>query len=297
MSSEISLFQQAVPDYIKEAGVDELTRSLGGGGGSKRISIRGAVFRMMVGGEEIAKNESRSMNIVIVNGTKHVARKFYAGKYVAGESAPPDCWSNDGITPDASVESPQGPNCDNCPQNIKGSGNGDSRACRYEKRLAVVLADDIKGSVYQLLLPSKSYFGKGDIDKMPFEQYAKYVASQGYNINMIVTEMKFDSDSDNPKLTFKPIGFLSKEQWEVAKQQGATLDAKQAIVMTASQSDAKPKAIAASVASTVNKDEVKAEAEAAVPEPTKKVSKKAAEAPTEKKDLAEIMGNWATDDE
>ena len=279
MSSEISLFQQAVPDYIKEAGVDELTRSLGGGGGSKRISIRGAVFRMMVGGEEIAKNESRSMNIVIVNGTKHVARKFYAGKYVAGESAPPDCWSNDGITPDASVESPQGPNCDNCPQNIKGSGNGDSRACRYEKRLAVVLADDIKGSVYQLLLPSKSYFGKGDIDKM------------------LVTEMKFDSDSDNPKLTFKPIGFLSKEQWEVAKQQGATLDAKQAIVMTASQSDAKPKAIAASVASTVNKDEVKAEAEAAVPEPTKKVSKKAAEAPTEKKDLAEIMGNWATDDD
>ena len=132
---------------------------------------------------------------------------------------------------------------------------------------------------------------------MPFEQYAKYVASQGYNINMIVTEMKFDSDSDNPKLTFKPIGFLSKEQWEVAKQQGATLDAKQAIVMTASQSDAKPKAIAAPVASSVNKAEVKAEAEAAVPEPTKKVSKKAAEAPTEKKDLAEIMGNWATDDE
>ncbi len=203
----------------------------------------------------------------------------------------------DGIAPDASVESPQGPNCDNCPQNIKGSGNGDSRACRYEKRLAVVLADDIKGSVYQLLLPSKSYFGKGDIDKMPFEQYAKYVASQGYNINMIVTEMKFDSDSDNPKLTFKPIGFLSKEQWEVAKQQGATLDAKQAIVMTASQADAKPKAIAAPVASTVNKAEVKAEAEAEVPEPTKKVSKKAAEAPTEKKDLAEIMGNWATDDE
>jgi len=185
MSNEISLFQQAVPDYIKEAGVDELTRSLGGGGGSKRISIRGSVFRMMVGGEEIAKNESRSMNVVVVNGTKHVARKFYAGKYVAGEAAPPDCWSNDGIIPDASVESPQGSNCDNCPQNIKGSGNGDSRACRYEKRLAVVLADDIKGSVYQLLLPSKSYFGKGDLDKMPFEQYAKYVASQGYNINMI----------------------------------------------------------------------------------------------------------------
>lgn len=293
MSNEISLFQQAVPDYIKEAGVDELTRSLGGGGGSKRISIRGSVFRMMVGGEEIAKNESRAMNIVVVNGTKHVSRKFYEGKYVPGESAPPDCWSNDGIAPDASIESPQASNCENCPQNIKGSGQGDSRACRYEKRLAVVLADDIKGGVYQLLLPSKSYFGKGDLDKMPFEQYAKYVASQGYNINMIVTEMKFDSDSDNPKLTFKPVGFLSKDQWEIAKQQGNTMEAKQAVVMTAYQSDSKPKAIAAS---PVTKEALAAE-DSDVAEPTKKVSKKSADAPTEKKDLAEIMGQWATDDE
>lgn len=293
MSSDISLFQQAVPDYIKEAGVDELTRSLGGGGGNKRISIRGSVFRMMVGGEEIAKNESRAMNVVVVNGTKHISRKFYEGKYVPGESAPPDCWSNDGITPDSSIESPQGSNCESCPQNIKGSGQGDSRACRYEKRLAVVLADDIKGGVYQLLLPSKSYFGKGDLDKMPFEQYAKYVASQGYNINMLVTEMKFDSDSDNPKLTFKPIGFLSKEQWEISKQQGITLEAKQAVVMTAYQADSKPKAL---TASPVTKEAPVVE-ESQIAEPTKKTSKKAAEAPTEKKDLAEIMGQWATDDD
>jgi len=180
MSNEISLFQQSVPDYIKEADIDELTKSLGGSGGMKRISIRGRVFRMMVNGEEIAKNESNAMNIVVVNGTKHVARKFYAGKYTPGENAAPDCWSNDGATPDASIEKPQHGNCEGCPQNIKGSGQGDSRACRYEKRLAVVLADDIKGSVYQLILPSKSYFGKGDLDKMPFEQYAKYVASQGW---------------------------------------------------------------------------------------------------------------------
>lgn len=292
MSNEISLFQQAAPDYIKEAGVDELTRSLGGGGGSKRISIRGSVFRMMVNGEEIAKNESRSMNIVVVNGTKHVARKFYAGKYVPGESAPPDCWSNDGVTPDASIEAPQFRNCEGCPQNIKGSGQGESRACRYEKRLAVALADDVKGSVYQLILPSKSYFGKGDQDHMPFEQYAKYVASQGYNINMIITEMKFDSDSDNPKLTFKPIGFLNREQWEVAKEQGQTAEAKMAVVQTAMQSDTKPKVIAAPV--SVAPSEV---VEEAVAEPTKKVSKKSAEPPAEKKDLASVMAGWATDDE
>lgn len=287
MSNEVSLFQQNVPDYIKEVGVDELTKSLGGAGGMKRISIRGSVFRMMVNGEEIAKNESRSMNIVVVNGTKYVSRKFYAGSYTPGESAPPDCWSNDGITPDASIEAPQHANCEGCPQNIKGSGAGESRACRFEKRLAVVLADDIKGSVYQLILPSKSYFGKGDQDHMPFEQYAKYVASQGYNINMLVTEMKFDSDSDNPKLTFKPIGFLNRDQWEAAKNQGLTPEAKSAVIQTAAQSD-KPKAIAAP----------KAEApKAEVAEPVKKSAKKSADAPAPKQDLASVMAGWTTDDE
>lgn len=290
MSNEISLFQQAVPDYIKEVGVDELTKSLGGSGGMKRISIRGSVFRMMVNGEEIAKNESRAMNIVVVNGTKHVARKFYEGTYVPGESAPPDCWSNDGITPDASIEDPQHANCEGCPQNIKGSGQKDSRACRFEKRLAVALADDIKGSVYQLILPSKSYFGKGDQDHMPFEQYAKYVASQGYNINMIVTEMKFDSDSESPKLIFKPVGFLNREQWEAAKAQGSTPEAKSAVIQTASQADSKPKAIAAPA-----KAEEAPKAEVA--EPTKKTAKKTADAPAPKADLASVMADWATDDE
>lgn len=291
MSNEVSLFQQAVPDYIKSAKLDDLTRSLGGSGGNKRISIRGSVFRMVVNGEEIAKNENRSMNVVVVNGTKHVSRKFYEGAYVQGENAPPNCWSNDGLLPDASIEKPQASTCESCPQNIKGSGANDSRACRYEKRLAVVLADDIGGNVYQLILPSKSYFGKGDQDKMPFEQYAKYVASQGYNINMIVTEMRFDSDSATPKLVFKPIGFLNKDQWETAQRQGQTSEAKMAVVMTATQSDNKPKAIASK--------EVKAEPvakQAEVPEPTKRAPKKSAEEPAEKKDLASIIGDWATDD-
>lgn len=290
MSSEIALFNQQVPDYIRESNeVDELTKALGGSTGLKRISIRGSVFRMMVNGEEISKNESRAMNIVVVNGTKHVSRKFYAGNYVPGETAPPDCWSNDGLVPDASIEAPQNKTCDGCPQNIKGSGQGDSRACRFEKRLAVVLAHDIEGSVYQLILPSKSYFGKGDADKMPFEQYAKYVASQNYNINQLVTEMKFDSDSDNPKLTFKPIGFLTREQWETVKRQGQTPEAKSAVVMTAYAAD-KKKSEPVAVAAPVEKAEE-------VAEPTKKVAKKPAAEPAPKKDLASIMGEWATDDE
>jgi hypothetical protein len=286
--SEITLFQSNnLPDYLKDVELDDLTKALAGNTSTKRISIRGSVFRLMVAGEEIAKNENRAMNVVIVNGGRDIARQFYAGKYVAGETAAPDCWSNDGKTPDASLESPQSATCEACPQNIKGSGQGDSRACRFQQRLAVVLADDIKGDVYQLTLPSTSIFGRGDSDKMPFQQYAKYVGSQGKSINTLVTEMRLDSDSDTPKLTFKPIRFLTREEWEIATEKGNSAAAKSAIAQTPATTDgAKAKPLAKPQPTTESK----------VEEPTKRTSKKNAE-PAAKKDFADVINSWATDDD
>jgi len=287
--SEVTLFQQEVPAYLKRAGMDDLTKSLAGNTGLKRISIRGGVFRMMVNGEEIAKNEGRAMNVVIVNGGRNIARQFYAGKYVAGESSAPDCWSNDGNAPDASVEEPQAKTCEGCPQNIKGSGQGDSRACRFQQRLAVLLADDIDGDVFQLVLPSKSIFGRGDLDKMPFQQYAKYVGAQGKSINTLVTELRLDSDSDTPKLTFKPVKYLSEREWEVAKEKGDSPAARSAVMQTPASTDGvKAKPVAkATVIERVEAEEV--------PEPVKRASKKNAE-PAPKKDFKDVISSW-TDDE
>jgi hypothetical protein len=284
MSNDIALLNQ-VPDYLKEVGIDNMTKSLAGNTAVKRISIRGGVFRMMVNGEEIAKNENRSMNIVIVNGNPNVSRQFYAGKYTPGEVAAPDCWSNDGEKPDASIEYPQNSTCEGCPQNIKGSGQGDSRACRYQQRLAVLLADDIEGDVFQLLLPAQSIFGRGDVDKMPFQQYAKYVGSMGRSLSTLITEMRMDSDSATPKLTFKPVGYLTREQWETAKEKANSPAAKSAIIQTAAQTDGGKKTIPAP-----------AKAEAPMPEPTKRASKKAAE-PAPKKDFVDVLNTWSTDDE
>jgi len=284
--SEIALFQQEVPAYLKRAGLDDLTKSLAGNTGLKRISIRGGVFRMMVNGEEIAKNEGRAMNVVIVNGGRNIARQFYAGKYVAGESSAPDCWSNDGTAPDASVEEPQAKTCEGCPQNIKGSGQNDSRACTFKQRLAVLLADDIDGDVFQLVLPAKSIFGRGDLDKMPFQQYAKYVGAQGKSINTLVTELRLDSDSDTPKLTFKPVKYLSEQEWEIAKEKGDSPAARSAIMQTAAATDevkARP---------VVKVERVEVEE---VPEPVKRTSKKNVE-PIPKKDFKDVISSW-TDDE
>jgi hypothetical protein len=288
MSTDITLsLSNNLPDYLKEVGIDDMTKALAGNTGTKRVSIRGGVFRMMVNGEEIAKNESRAMNIVIVNGAAKVARSFYAGKYVAGEASHPDCWSNDGDKPDASIEFPQASGCESCPQNTKGSGQGDSRACRFQQRLAVLLADDVEGDVFQLVLPAKSIFGRGDNDKMPFQQYAKYVGSQGKSLSTLVTEMRMDSDSDTPKLTFKPVRFLSREEWVIAKEKGESPAARAAVIQTPSQTDGvKKKQLAAPAPKAETSDDIA--------EPTKRPAKKNIE-PAPKKEFNDVLKQWTDD--
>ena len=284
--SDVALFKNNLPDYLKEVQLDDVTKALAGGG-SKRISLRGSKFRLVVNGDEVSTSKNDKMEIVIVNAAKDVARQFYAKSYNKDEITAPDCWSNDGIAADKSIEKPQHHNCAECPQNIKGSGQGESRACRHFRRLAVAMAHDVNGDVYQLQLASKSIFGKGDLEHMPFDQFAKYVGSQGYNLNTLVTEMRFDEDSDTAKLFFRPVRFLQKDEWQAAVQLGNTPAAKSAVQMTVYQTDNTPKLSAP-------KAEKPAVAEA-VEEPKKREEKKAQ--PSEKKDLKAIMGDWSTDDE
>ena len=74
MSNEVALFNQNLPDYLKEVQLDEVTKALAGGGGSKRISLRGAKFRMVVNGEEVMTSKNDALEVVIVNAAKDVSR-------------------------------------------------------------------------------------------------------------------------------------------------------------------------------------------------------------------------------
>lgn len=297
MSNELAVLDQGLPSYLKDLQLDPTTKALmggGSGGESKRISIKGGVWRMMVNGKEIAKNEERAMNVVIVAAAEKVSRTFYAKQYSeGGEVTAPDCWSADGEVPDAKAKTPQAKRCIDCPQNVKGSGQGDSRACRYSQRLAVVLANDIKGDVFQLTLPAASIFGAGEAGKWPLQTYAKMIGSKGVPITAVVTEMRFDTNSATPKLTFKPIRVLEPHEHESAIEQGKSPSAKRAITMTVAEADGVK--VAAPVAPKL--EGVKAEAKAevveaeVVEEPVKRTAKKE-EAPAEKKDLSKILDEW-----
>lgn len=292
---QMKVFEQnLVPDYLREVGLNDLTKSLltgGGGSGNKRISIRGKKFRLVVDGEEMSTIKQEHLDVVIVNATKDVARTYYAQAYdPKAEATPPDCWSKDGTVPDASIAEPQARKCEACPQNIKGSGQGNSRACRFSKRIAIALADDINAGVYQLNLASTSIFGGDDIKDMPFNKYVKFVAAQGYSIDTMVTTMYFDDDSDSPRVFFVPRRFLTKDEYEVTAKLGKSQEAINAVSMTVAQSDntAKP------VALPTPKAEKPVVEEPAIEEPTVRKTAKKEEAPvSSKSDLSDILSKFA----
>lgn len=310
----LTLFKQgniALPDYLREA--DDITKNLAGGSGGKQISIKGGVWRMLVGGEEIAKNEDRAMNFVVVAANPHINRTYFEGKYEEGKSVPPVCWSENGVAPDADVpaDSRQSATCANCRQNIEGSGDGKSRACRYSTRLAVALENDLQGGVYRLQVPAKSLFGRPDGEKMPLQAYAKFLAGHGVPITGVVTEVRFDTAEAVPVLKFRAVRPLTRDEFADSKELASSQDAKSAV-------EFKMSAKATSGSSRATEGESKSYAEpamkplfggAAIPardevdeapvaEPIKRTSKKAeTAAPAGKKDAAAVLADWSTDDD
>lgn len=291
--SELTLFKSGamLPDYLRSE-PDEMTKRLAGGSADKSISTEGGVFRMIVGGDEIAKNEDRAMNMVFVNAAKDVSRSFYTGTYVKGEASRPVCASGDGKTPDASIENPQSKSCATCPQNVAGSGQGDSRACRFNQRFAVVLEHDLGGNVYRLQLPATSIFGKPEGDKMPMQAYARFLSGHGVPLSGIVTEARFDTSASVAVLKFRAVRPLTREELAVARSQGASEDARQAIEFKL----APPKEqTAPALPAAFAKPAVEEPEEAPAP-PVKRASKKPEPvAPT--KDVSAVLDEWGSDDE
>ena len=280
----------AVPAFARNNVLSSSTLALAGGSGvnSKRISIKGGVFRLMAGGKEVTAIEDRYLDIVIVKAAEKVSRVFYAESFDSdAAAAPPDCSSADGEKPDAHIKDKPAANCMTCPNNIAGSGKGNSRACRYQQHLAVVLANDLEGEVMKLTLPSTSIFGKEEGDKRPLQAYARYLAVQNppVSVEQIVTRMRFDTKAESPKLFFQPMRWLTDDEYVEVTAQAETPEAMQAVTLTVAQSDGVKAAPLALEGKPLNKAKpapapvVEEEDEEEAPPPAPK-AKKAKPAPT-----------------
>jgi hypothetical protein len=299
--SELDLFKGGLPSYLRGAGSDDVTKILAGesSGGMRRISIKGNAFRELIGGKEYRVSEERAMNIVIIKAAPKVSRTYFAGSYSEGEAVRPTCWSSDSQKPDAAVKTKQSDTCLNCPQNIKGSGQGESRACRYSQRLAVLIEGEVdREEVYQLVLPSTSIFGEGDKGKMPLREYAKFLDRKGAFMSGVITEMKFDIASPVPKLFFRPIRAVTEEEWEVIQRLKDSEEAEKAIELTVSDADnvqkeapAAPKKAALPAPKPAPVVEPEEDEEEVIEEPKKAAPKKAAPV-AESSSLEDLIGEW-----
>lgn len=178
-------------------------------GNLRRISTGGSVFTLSDGAS------MASLDAVIVNAA-NISRAYYEDEYDILNPVAPTCWSADTDRPDDAVptDNVQSKRCMDCTQNIRGSGIGAGRACRFLQRVAVLLEDDLN-TVYQLQVSATSIFGKPQRGSMPLQQYAKHLNNHNTPFASVVTNIYFDVDSSVPKLFFRP-----KRSLNVAEMQG-----------------------------------------------------------------------------
>jgi hypothetical protein len=291
--SNLSIFKadtNAVGNRSHE--VSELTKALAGNGStSRRITMNKGVFRRIVNGKEAGKVKDGFINVVIINALAKVSRQFYATAYDP-DAAPtlPDCWSNLGDVPDAKASNPQSNACVSCPQNIDGSGaSGKGRACKFQRRVALLLENDMSGEVYQMNIPAKSLFGKGVGNTHPFESYAKFLPANGESIDRVVTEMRFDENETADVLQFTAVRHLNDEEVEVVVAAQATSESKNAVALTVAQQDGVKKLPIAAAPKAEEAEEVEV-----IEEPVKRPSKKAEAPPAApKQKLADVVSAWS----
>ena len=288
--------------------LSDLAKTLASSTTSRRIQTNtNGTFKRIVNGEQIGNAVRGEINVIIVGALPKVSRIYYKEKFDPNKEATlPNCWSNLGDKPEAAAADQQHSNCADCPQNIKGSGENGSKACRYQRRISVLVVGDSSGDVYQFNVPAKSLFGKGTGNVHPFESYIKFLIANGESPDNVVTNVSFDANADTMELLFTPLRNIGDEEYELVKQAQQKPETKRYTMITVAQADgvkkqppaveSKAKAQAEDVEpkkTVVRSDEPDDDA---IEEPVKRQVKKAEPAPKAKASLADVVSQWSEDE-
>jgi hypothetical protein len=170
-----------------------------------RISIRAGRYRLSEDGVETTVGVT--LDTIIVGANPRVSKVFYAKAFDASaENVRPDCWSNDGLKADASVEAPVHTSCADCPNNVLGSkilpSGAKSKMCADQRHLAVVAAAD-PSKVYSLTVPVSGM--------KALREYFKDLGNYGIGPEEVITELGFDDQASFPKITFKQKGYVPEK--------------------------------------------------------------------------------------
>lgn len=308
--SNLTIFkQQGAVSATTRRGATALGQSLATATSMRRIATNtNGTFKRVINGEQVGNAIRGEFNAIIVDALPKVSRTFYAGKYDPNAKPTlPDCWSNLGEKPEANAPNKQAASCLDCKQNIKGSGDNGSRACRYQRRIAILVEGDPSGEVYQFNVPAKSLFGKGTGNVHPFESYVKYLGANNESPDTVVTNISYDLNADSMELLFTPLRGITDEEYELVVAAQNDPDTKKYVQLTVAAADGATKAAngksaepqkeeEAPAPKVVRSDEPDDEDEVAS-EPVKRAAKKEATAPSATKDLASVIDAWGSDDD
>lgn len=180
------------------------------GGSFHRISIKQSRWRLNdPQGQEIVV-PTLNLDVIIVNANPTQSKLWYKGAYNPAETEfkGPDCYSDNGIGPSARSTLPQSNTCAECPHNVWGSkitpAGSKTKACADVKKLAVILADNPTGPVYELRIPAASLKN--------LYAFVQSLNDRGIPLPSMVVRLTFDPQADYPRVIFSAQSWATPEQ-------------------------------------------------------------------------------------
>lgn len=314
--SNLSIFKES--GAVSTASKRELTglaKTLAATSNMRRIATNtNGTFKRVVNGEQVGKAIRGEFNAIIVAMLAKPGREFYGSDYDPdAKGTLPDCYSNLGDKPEAASKNRQAANCTNCPNNIDGSGkNGKGKACRFKRKIALLLEGDDSGEVYQFNVPAKSLFGKGNGNVHPYESYCRFLAANGTGPDRVVTTIAYNLDAETMEINFTADRFITEEELAIVQAAQDNPATQRLIQITAAEADGvkpaakaeeeAPKAAIKPASEVVVKklsfmDDDDEEEEVEVEAPKAKRTAKKEEPVKASGDLASIVNAWADDED
>ena len=171
-------------------------------GGVPRISVKGSRFRFQTPDNQELVHQQLFLDVIIVGANQHLSKAYYAGKYDPNaEGVGPDCFSDNGVGPSIQSNKPQCGTCVACPFNVVGSKINEqtgsaTKACGDSKKIAVLVADNTSGQVFELRIPYMS--------TKNLKEHINRLNAHGIPASSIVTRLSFAPDASYPQLMFAP---------------------------------------------------------------------------------------------
>jgi hypothetical protein len=300
-TTNLAIFKDQTSVSVVQREVSEFAKATMGSNNYRRIQANtNGTFKRIINGEQVGNAVRGEINVIIIAWLNGISRTFYKEKYDPNKEATlPDCWSNLGDAPEAAAKNKQGTTCMTCPQNVKGSGDNGGKACRFQRRIAVLLADDPSGEVYQFNIPAKSLFGVGSGNTHGFVGYKKYLDANNALLDNVVTTISFNINANTMELQFSPHRLTTDDEYHMVREAQKRPETKAYITLTVAQTDGvkkqPPAAETKAKATRVVELEDEVELDAPV-EPTKRAAKKQEAAPVAKKSIADAVNAWGEDD-